>query len=59
MLEVSSMLYFIIFYIVLLVLTPMKILRLPLGKKQTADSIWKAVMVSYTVCISLVYVLGV
>jgi hypothetical protein len=58
MLEVSSMLYFIIFYIVLLVLTPMKILRLPLGKKQTADSIWKAVMVSYTVCISLVYVLG-
>ena len=44
MLEVSSMLYFIIFYIVLLVLTPMKILRLPLGKKQTADSIWKAVI---------------
>ncbi len=56
--EIGSILYFLLFYIVLLVLAPVKILKLPLGKKQTADSLWKAVMVSYTVCISLVYGLG-
>ncbi|MDE6185659.1 MAG: hypothetical protein K2G39_09570, partial [Lachnospiraceae bacterium] len=56
--EAGSIVYFIILYFVLMVLLPAKVLRLPFGKKQTADSVVKALVVSYTVCISWVYALA-
>lgn len=56
--EAGSIIYFIILYLVLMVLLPAKVLRLPLGKRQTADSVVKALLVSYTVIISCVYALA-
>lgn len=56
--DIGSIVYFGILYLVLMVFVPAKILRLPFGRKQTVDSMIKALMVSYTVCISWVYLLG-
>lgn len=56
--ETGSIIYFLIIYLFLMVFLPAKVLRLPLGRKQIADSAVKAMLVSYTVCISLVYGLG-
>lgn len=56
--EIGSTLYFLILFLFLMVLLPAKVLRLPMGRKQFVDSTVKALLVSYTVCISLVYVLG-
>ncbi len=56
--EMGSTLYFLILYLFFMVLLPAKVLRLPMGRKQIADSTVKALLVSYTVCISLVYALG-
>lgn len=56
--EAGSFIYFIILYLVLMVLLPAKVLRLPFGKKQAADSVVKALLVSYTVCTSWVYALA-
>jgi len=55
--EIGSTLYFLILFLFLMVLLPAKVLRLPMGRKQFVDSTVKALLVSYTVCISLVYVL--
>lgn len=56
--EIGSVLYFLILYFLLMVLIPVKVLRLPVGKGQKADSIVKGLLVSNTVCISWVYGLG-
>ena len=56
--EAGSIAYFIILYLVLMVFLPAKVLRLPFGKRQAADSVVKALLVSYTVCISWVYALA-
>ena len=56
--EIGSIIYFLIIYLFLMIALPVKVLRLPLGKGQTLDSAVKALLVSYTVCISLVYGLG-
>lgn len=56
--DIGSIVYFVAFYFVLMVLIPAKLLKLPLGRKQAADSMVKAMLVSYTVCISWVYALG-
>lgn len=56
--DAGSIIYFIILYFVLMVLLPVKVLRLPMGKKQTAESVVKALLVSYTVCVSCVYALA-
>ena len=56
--EIGSIIYFVILYILLMVVLPAKVLRLPLGRKQIADSTVKALLVSYTVCVSWVYALA-
>lgn len=56
--EIGSIIYFLILYLFLMVFLPAKVLRLPMGRRQIADSAVKALLVSYTVCISLVYGLG-
>ncbi len=56
--DIGSILYFGAFYLLLMVLIPAKLLKLPLKRGQIADSAVKALLVSYTVCISLVYALG-
>lgn len=56
--EIGSFLYFMILYLLLMVFLPAKVLKLPMGRKQIADSTVKALLVSYTVCISWVYALG-
>ncbi len=56
--EAGSILYFVVLYFLLMVLVPAKLLKLPVGRRQIADSGIKALLVSYTVCISWVYALG-
>lgn len=56
--EIGSILYFLVLYLLLMVLIPAKLLRLPLGRKQIVDSSVKALLVSNTVYISWVYILG-
>lgn len=56
--DIGSIVYFVILYFVLMVLIPAKILKLPFGRKQAVDSMLKGLLVSYTVCISWVYALG-
>lgn len=56
--EIGSFLYFMILYLLLMVFLPAKVLKFPMGRKQIADSTVKALLVSYTVCISWVYALG-
>lgn len=56
--EIGSVLYFLILYFLLMVLIPVKVLRLPVGRGQKADSMVKGLLVSNTVCISWVYGLG-
>ncbi len=56
--EIGSVLYFLIIYFLLMVLIPVKVLRLPMGKGQLADSVVKALLAGNTVCISWVYALG-
>lgn len=56
--DIGSIVYFVAFYFVLMVLIPAGLLKLPLGRKHAADSMVKAMLVSYTVCISWVYALG-
>ncbi len=56
--NIGSILYFLIFYILLMIAIPVKVLKLPFGRKQMADSMVKALLVSYTVVISCVYLLA-
>lgn len=56
--EIGSVIYFLIIYFLLIVLIPAKVLRLPMGRKQFADSAIKALLVGNTVCISWVFALG-
>lgn len=56
--EAGSIAYFLIFYFALMVFLPAKALGLPFGKKQGAESVAKALLASYSVCISWVYVLA-
>lgn len=56
--EIGYLLYFLIFYGVLMIIVPAKVLRLPLRGRGAVDSIVKSLLVSYTVLISLVYALA-
>lgn len=56
--ELGSFIYFLVLYFLVMVFLPAKVLRLSMGGKQMADSAVKALIASYTVCISWVYVLG-
>lgn len=53
--EAGYFLYFLIFYIFLLVFLPAKVLRLSLWGKDAVENGMKALLVGYTVCVSLVY----
>lgn len=56
--EIGSVLYFLAIYFLLIILIPAKVLRLPMGRRQIADSMVKALLAGNTVCISWVYALG-